>query len=533
MVIKKGGRWGCIMKINPYIAMLFLAMVSILIGAQNNPDTCGGATPPVNYGEICNATNSCGLAGFGTIQCDGSCNATMPLVPANYGNACTKSNACGQWDQGTIQCNGTCSAIIPQLPLGYGQPCTMSNLCGQKNYGTLRCNGTCSVTAPALPSYYGLPCNSSSNICGYNSGSILCNGACSASAPIVPVNYGQECNATNVCGEYNTGTILCSGSCSAVKPVALDSDGDTIANCIDNCPTIANTNQLDSDNDGTGNACDSYICVPTGAEICDGIDNDCNGAIDEDLMNTYFPDSDADGFGSALTLASCTQPEGYVANNADCNDTDAAVNPNGIEVAYDGIDQNCDGTDLIDTDGDGYNSTIVNGTDCNDTDFNIHPGATDIAGDGIDQNCDSIDSVVASGGGGGGGGGKKCTPEWECKEWTSCNESNTRRCLGWIDSKLCRKPYTGKNTESCTYSLPEPITKKIEKKVMDSGNMSKPVINQTDLANATPSTNITNNAPPFSEENVEDNSEVPLWLWSILGLAILVMIALLMLRKRD
>ena len=71
---------------------------------------------------------------------------------------------------------------------------------------------------------------------------------------------------------------------------------------------------------------------------------------------SYGEDIDGDGFFS----------------ESDCNDRNSDVHPGTIEVPYDGIDQNCDGKDLIDVDFDGFNSTIVGGNDCDDLDDEIN-----------------------------------------------------------------------------------------------------------------------------------------------------------------
>ena len=56
----------------------------------------------------------------------------------------------------------------------------------------------------------------------------------------------------------------------------------------------------------------------------------------------WYRDADADGFGtSSLTLSACSQPNGYVANSADCNDALAAVNPNAVELCTSTFDDNC------------------------------------------------------------------------------------------------------------------------------------------------------------------------------------------------
>ena len=80
------------------------------------------------------------------------------------------------------------------------------------------------------------------------------------------------------------------------------------------------------------------------SEQCDGIDNNCDGEIDEGLATTFFIDYDADGYGSdAYVVDACEVPEGYVDNNADCNDLSPLQNPGVEELCGDGIDNDCDG----------------------------------------------------------------------------------------------------------------------------------------------------------------------------------------------
>jgi hypothetical protein len=67
--------------------------------------------------------------------------------------------------------------------------------------------------------------------------------------------------------------------------------------------------------------------------------------VNEGVGNTYYADTDGDGFGNAASsIVACTQPAGYVTSSNDCNDSNSAINPGASEVCGNTTDENCSGT---------------------------------------------------------------------------------------------------------------------------------------------------------------------------------------------
>jgi len=168
---------------------------------------------------------------------------------------------------------------------------------------------------------------------------------------------------------------------------------------------------------------------------------------------TWYADVDGDGYGAgAPTAEGCVRPGTDVANDADCDDTDASVNPDGTERCN-GVDDDCDGTvdpgtsaDAIgcwtDADGDGFgdpDATALacacdhgladNGDDCDDTDASVFPGAEEVLYDGIDQACDGLAGDYDADGDGYDWDGAKDV------EGTDCNDDDAGVNAGALD--LC------------------------------------------------------------------------------------------------
>ncbi len=242
-----------------------------------------------------------------------------------------------------------------------------------------------------------------------------------------------DCDDTNA-AVYWDAEEVCDGLDNDCDGLTDDDDGDVID------PSLY---YEDVDRDGYGSNNTSYWCDPPSGyaaikgdcddsnasihpgatEVCDGLDNDCDGLTDDgddDVVgqHTYYRDDDGDHHGDSTSpLATCDEspPNGYAATGDDCDDTDASIHPGATEVC-DGLDNDCDElTDdadsdvtgqnayYFDSDGDGYGTddnvtltcdttppqdTTVRGGDCNDDDPSINPGATEVC-DGVDNDCDN------------------------------------------------------------------------------------------------------------------------------------------------
>ncbi|MBX2796505.1 MAG: hypothetical protein KTR31_02515 [Myxococcales bacterium] len=153
---------------------------------------------------------------------------------------------------------------------------------------------------------------------------------------------------------------------------------------------------LDADGDGLGGAATSVVvgCVAPEGHVANDVDCDDTDAAWPAVL--YF-DGDDDGWGdSDAAQVGCEQP-GWVRTEGDCDDTDDGVHPGAVDVAGDGLDSDCDGTDAPgpdpDRDGDGLSDReeLVLGSD---------PDNPDTDGDGVLDGAETVDGLLDAGGDG-------------------------------------------------------------------------------------------------------------------------------------
>ena len=114
-------------------------------------------------------------------------------------------------------------------------------------------------------------------------------------------------------------------------------DPDSVVEC-----TVDGAVDDDSDCDDTDEAIN-----PGAAEACDGIDNNCDGGIDEGVETAFYTDGDSDGYGDDSDVVySCEESiDDRITTGGDCEDGDSSINPGEDEACFDGVDNDCDGLD--------------------------------------------------------------------------------------------------------------------------------------------------------------------------------------------
>jgi len=365
-----------------------------------------------------------------------ACRPTDPGTLDEDGDGITAATDCNDADAAVFPgapelCDGVdndCSGVIDDAPDtetttfyadgdgdGYGHPTTTTQACDMPT-GYVADAGDCNDNEPDI--HPGADEPDCTDPIDYN-----CDGSVGyADADADGVAACHDCDDTNA--QRNPSAIeLCNGADD-------NCDGDIDEATAADAPTW----HADADADGFGDAATSFTSCAAGTgqvadatdcddgaatvrpgadELCNSVDDNCNGVVDEAAIDqaTWYADRDADGHGDAqATTTACAAPTGFVASSDDCNDLAATALPGGTEHC-DGLDNDCDGgvdlgasdapTWYADADLDGYGAlageaacaapqgAIARSGDCDDAQAAAHPGAPELC-DGLDNDCNSL-----------------------------------------------------------------------------------------------------------------------------------------------
>ncbi len=165
--------------------------------------------------------------------------------------------------------------------------------------------------------------------------------------------FGDPAGTTIDSAAPLTGYAPVAGDCAPSDPMIHPGAEERCNGIDDDCNGLLDGE--DDDGDGVPDA----ACSPTGdadcddenpevypgaPEICDGTDNDCDESTPTDITcatQTWYPDTDGDGFGTGTPVTSTSPVDGHASRAGDCDDTDPVVYPLALELC-DGVDQDCD-----------------------------------------------------------------------------------------------------------------------------------------------------------------------------------------------
>ena len=243
----------------------------------------------------------------------------------------------------------TCSGYSSSTSCNADSRCNWCAQCSSTKYsgGNDRCISAGSCSYSCWKGQCGATCDNTNGgwtnyVCdNYCSGNTLypradvtnyCMDDCTPTANTCSTGTPMSCGISSCTAQHTTGS--CNNPCNEAGTPTDNTDA-TCGACTPACSCESGYVDLNSN---MADGCECQIST----EICDNLDNDCDGQVDEGLTTTYYRDADGDGYGTpSSTTQACTIPSGYAANNQDCNDNNAAIKPGATEIC-DSSDNDCD-----------------------------------------------------------------------------------------------------------------------------------------------------------------------------------------------
>ncbi|MFA6462356.1 MAG: SUMF1/EgtB/PvdO family nonheme iron enzyme, partial [Candidatus Woesearchaeota archaeon] len=300
--------------------------------------------PDCNDGKYCNGQEAClnatCLPGT-TVNC--SSNNLAGISQCDYnpdGNSRTKdffAEFISTCDEGNDRCTTGMVVLTHYCDITCGANWDATHICAETE-----CNSNDGCYSGTYRDYINVPktpssdCTCSANVCN-----VYVERVTDVDGDLYDTQCDQDCNDNNQL--INPGlSDICDGLDNDCNPLTQDGSGEVAplnskqaGVCLDSRKSCI-----------SGGWQDDYSTITGyGAEVCDGLDNNCNGSADEGLeFRLYYRDNDHDGYGTLPGVNACQNPDpiNYVLIEGDCNDTNVNVNPGKVEICNN-VDDNCDG----------------------------------------------------------------------------------------------------------------------------------------------------------------------------------------------